>query len=160
MTPTTNRRTVDLALLAVAVAWGSSYPAAKDAVTGYGVFGFLAIRFGIAVLGLAFKAGTDDMREAPSLSIIPALEERGAPIAAFDQKSFEQARPSLPNTEFAHDARSALKDADAAIILTEWPEFSTLTPADFKSLMRQQVVFEANHDFTEVVREIVAATQA
>jgi len=96
----------------------------------------------IAVLGLAFKAGTDDMREAPSLSIIPALEERGAHIAAFDPKSFEQARPSLPNTEFAHDARSALKDADAAIILTEWPEFSTLTPADFKGLMKQQVVFD------------------
>lgn len=53
MTPTTNRRTVDLALLAVAVVWGSSYLAAKDAVTGDGVFGFLAIRFGLAVVGLA-----------------------------------------------------------------------------------------------------------
>lgn len=53
MTPTTNPRTVDLALLAVAVAWGSSYLAAKDAVTGDGVFGFLAIRFGLAVIGLA-----------------------------------------------------------------------------------------------------------
>lgn len=53
MTPTTNPRTVDLALLAVAVAWGSSYLAAKDAVTGDGVFGFLAIRFGLAVMGLA-----------------------------------------------------------------------------------------------------------
>lgn len=53
MTPTTNRRTVDLALLAVAVAWGSSYLAAKDAVTGDGVFGFLAVRFGLAVIGLA-----------------------------------------------------------------------------------------------------------
>ena len=51
--PTTNRRTVDLALLAVAVAWGSSYLAAKDAVTPDGVFGFLAIRFGLAVVGLA-----------------------------------------------------------------------------------------------------------
>ena len=53
MNPTTNRRTVDLALLAVAVAWGSSYLAAKDAVTPDGVFGFLAIRFGLAVVGLA-----------------------------------------------------------------------------------------------------------
>ncbi|OPX11364.1 DMT family transporter [Mycobacterium sp. AT1] len=53
MNPTTNQRTVDLALLAVAVAWGSSYLAAKDTVTGDGVFGFLAMRFGLAVAGLA-----------------------------------------------------------------------------------------------------------
>ncbi|MBG1232603.1 UDP-glucose dehydrogenase family protein [Aestuariivirga litoralis] len=102
----------------------------------------------IAILGLAFKAGTDDMREAPALSIIPALEARGAKIAAFDPKAFEQARPLLTETEFSKDVQSALHGADAALILTEWPEFRTLGPSDFKSTMRQPLVFDFRHTFS------------
>ena len=80
----------------------------------------------IAVLGLAFKPNTDDMREAPSLPLIGGLKERGASVVAFDPVAAEQARPLLEGVEFADDAYAAAEGADALVIVTEWDEFRAL----------------------------------
>ncbi|WP_271201956.1 UDP-glucose dehydrogenase family protein [Methylopila turkensis] len=96
----------------------------------------------IAVLGLAFKPNTDDMREAPSLAIVPALEKAGATVAAFDPEAMEQAKPLLPNVVYAEDAYSAIKDADALVILTEWDQFRALDLARVKSTLKSPVVVD------------------
>ncbi|MEI8144626.1 MAG: UDP-glucose/GDP-mannose dehydrogenase family protein [Alphaproteobacteria bacterium] len=88
----------------------------------------------IAVLGLAFKAGTDDMRSAPSLTILPGLVRLGARIVAYDPEAMDAARPLLPEPEvtMAGSAMDAARGADLAVILTEWPEFASM---DFESLV-------------------------
>jgi len=80
----------------------------------------------ICVLGLAFKPDTDDVREAPSLSVIPVLQEAGAKVAAFDPVAMEEAAKRLQNVEWCKDSYSAAKDADAIVVLTEWNEFRML----------------------------------
>src|SRR5881628_859099 len=77
----------------------------------------------IAILGLAFKPNTDDMREAPSIPIVKALVERGAAVAAFDPVARDQAEKILGGIEFAEDAYGAADGADALVIVTEWDEF-------------------------------------
>ena len=80
----------------------------------------------IAVLGLAFKPNTDDMRDAPSLTIIPRLQDKGAHIRAYDPESMEEASHLLENITYTSDAYECLKEADALVILTEWDEFRAL----------------------------------
>jgi UDPglucose 6-dehydrogenase len=80
----------------------------------------------VAVLGLAFKPNTDDMRDAPSLPLIAGLKERGAKVVAFDPVATEQARPLLGDIDFADDAYAAAEGADAVVIVTEWDEFRAL----------------------------------
>ena len=80
----------------------------------------------IAILGLAFKPNTDDMREAPSIPIVNALVERGAQVAAFDPVAREQAEKIFSGIEFARDAYEAADGADALVIVTEWDEFRAL----------------------------------
>ncbi len=80
----------------------------------------------VAVLGLAFKPNTDDMRDAPSLAIIPALQEMGATIRAFDPESIGEARRHFEDVTYADDAYDTLRGADLAVILTEWNEFRAL----------------------------------
>jgi UDPglucose 6-dehydrogenase len=87
----------------------------------------------IGVLGLAFKPNTDDMREAPSIPLIQGLIERGADIRAYDPVARHQAEVLLDGVEFADDAESAAKDADALVIVTEWDEFRAL---DLETLAR------------------------
>src|SRR5689334_17758361 len=77
----------------------------------------------IAVLGLAFKPNTDDMRDAPSIPLVNALIDRGATVAAFDPVAREQAEKLFDKVEFAPSAYAAAKDADALVIVTEWDEF-------------------------------------
>ena len=97
-------------------------------------------RFG--VLGLAFKAGTDDMRDAPSLTILPALLEEGAEIVAYDPAAEVQARALLPGVAFAADVAAAVAGADAALILTEWNVFRTLSWRRLVPTMRQPLVID------------------
>ena len=86
------------------------------------VFGDLG-GVGIAVLGLTFKPGTDDLREAPSLDLISALVAEGAHVSAYDPVAVEQARSLLPATvDLRNDAKQALDAAQAAVLVTEWPE--------------------------------------
>ncbi|MFD1331173.1 UDP-glucose dehydrogenase family protein [Methylopila musalis] len=96
----------------------------------------------IGVLGLAFKPNTDDMREAPSLAIIPALEAAGAKVKAFDPESVAQAKPHLPNVDYVADAYAAVDGADALVILTEWDQFRALDLARVKSLLKTPIVVD------------------
>ncbi len=80
----------------------------------------------IAALGIAFKAGTDDTRDAPALTILPLLQKAGATIKAYDPEAIEQAKSRMPTIIYCDNKGAALKGADAALILTEWPEFKDL----------------------------------
>lgn len=90
----------------------------------------------IAVLGLAFKPETDDMRESPALDIVTSLAAAGASITAYDPAAMEEARPLLPDSVlYVASAQDCLKGADCAVMVTEWNEFRALTPQIFKQLM-------------------------
>lgn len=95
----------------------------------------------IAILGLAFKDGTDDIREAPSLDIIRVLLERGASVRAYDPEATENVKKIYPNVIYKNDPAAAIEGADACLILTEWDEFRKLEDKDF-ALMKQRVIIE------------------
>jgi UDPglucose 6-dehydrogenase len=80
----------------------------------------------VAVLGLTFKPNTDDMRDAPSLSVIAALQDAGATVKAYDPEGVEQAKPMLTGVEFCPSPYVAAQGADALVIVTEWDEFRAL----------------------------------
>ncbi|MBB5765607.1 UDP-glucose 6-dehydrogenase [Methylorubrum rhodesianum] len=80
----------------------------------------------VALLGLTFKPDTDDMRDAPSLSIIAGLQDAGAQIVAYDPEGMEQARPLLQGVAYAEDAYACAEGADALVIVTEWSAFRAL----------------------------------
>ena len=96
----------------------------------------------IAVLGLAFKPNTDDMREAPSIPLIEGLVERGAEVAAYDPVATRQAEQVLSGIEFAEDAYSAADGADALVIVTEWDEFRALDLDKIAASMRGKVLVD------------------
>ncbi len=95
----------------------------------------------IGVLGLTFKPNTDDMRDAPSLEIVPALQALGAKIQAYDPEAHE-ARQLLPGVEFKSGPYEAVEGADCAVILTEWDEFRALDLDRVRSLMRRPLVVD------------------
>ena len=102
----------------------------------------------IAVLGLAFKPETDDMRDAPSLPLILGLVSRGATIQAYDPEAMAAARPLLPaGVQLMPDAARALTGADALVLITEWNEFRALAPARLKELMRGEVIVDLRNVF-------------
>ena len=109
----------------------------------------------IAVLGVAFKPNTDDMREAPSLNIIPALQEAGATIRAYDPEAMEEAKPLIPNVEWANGAYEAMVNADALVILTEWDEFRMLDFKEMKSRLKKPIMVDLRnvYDPVEMMRE-------
>ena len=74
----------------------------------------------VALLGLTFKPNTDDMRDAPSISIVQALEDAGASVRGYDPEGTEQARPLMPNVAFAESPYAAADGADAVVLVTEW----------------------------------------
>ena len=96
----------------------------------------------IAVLGLTFKPNTDDMRESPSLSILPLLAEAGATIRTFDPEGMAEARKLLPDLVYCADAYEAIEGADALVLLTEWNEFRALDLARVRILLRSPVVVD------------------
>ncbi len=96
----------------------------------------------IAVLGLTFKPNTDDMREAPSLEIVPALQAAGAEIKAYDPIVPSVARQLLPGVELCSDAYEAMRGADALVILTEWDEFRALDLDQVKALLDRPVLID------------------
>jgi UDPglucose 6-dehydrogenase len=97
----------------------------------------------IAVLGLAFKPETDDMREAPALPLIGGLLDEGAKVVGFDPVAMEVAKGVLPTgMEFAPDTAAAVTGADALILVTEWNEFRALAPDRLRQLMRGRVVVD------------------
>ena len=97
----------------------------------------------VAVLGLSFKPETDDMRDSPSLDILPALFDAGALVRAYDPKAMEEARTMLPDTTiFTDSAAACLEGADVAVVVTEWNEFRALTPAHYLDAMRGSVLVD------------------
>ncbi|MEZ5850620.1 MAG: UDP-glucose/GDP-mannose dehydrogenase family protein [Hyphomicrobiaceae bacterium] len=96
----------------------------------------------IAVLGLAFKPNTDDMREAPSLSIITALQDAGATVRGFDPESMEQARPLLPDVKLCATAYECIDGADALVIVTEWNAFRALDMRRVKGLLKTPIIVD------------------
>ena len=98
----------------------------------------------IALLGLAFKKDTDDIREAASLRVIRLLLKRGAEVIAYDPLAIPNAREQLGETvEFAKDEQSALKGADCCIVMTEWSQFGKLQAKDYLALMRTPNLVDA-----------------
>ena len=102
----------------------------------------------IAVLGLAFKPNTDDMRNAPSIDIINALIKEEAEVVAYDPKAMDKASEVIENIKFATGPYEAIKDADAILILTEWEEFRNLNIQKVKSLLRTPVVIDGRNIFS------------
>lgn len=101
----------------------------------------------IAVLGLAFKGGTDDIRESPAVEIVRQLIHEGAGIAAFDPAAMDRARNEFPlgSLEFAIGPYEAIADADALLILTDWPEFGALDLNRVRRLLRSPLVFDGRN---------------
>src|SRR5579864_8906462 len=96
----------------------------------------------LAVLGLTFKPNTDDMRESPSLAILPALREAGAVVRAFDPEGMREARRLMPELDYCEDAYAAMEGADALVLITEWNAFRALDLARVKELLRRPVVID------------------
>jgi UDPglucose 6-dehydrogenase len=96
----------------------------------------------IAVLGLAFKPNTDDMREAPSLVLVPALQKAGAVIRAHDPQGMEQAKALLPGITLCISPYEAAAGADALVILTEWDAYRALDFDQIRKALKQPVVVD------------------
>ncbi len=96
----------------------------------------------IAVLGVSFKPNTNDLREAPALTIIPALQKEGATIRAFDPAALEEAAKLLPGMIACNDAYHAAEQADALVLMTEWNEFRDLEFAKLKTVVRQPLLLD------------------
>lgn len=101
----------------------------------------------IAILGVTFKPNTDDMRDAPSLVIIPMLQERGAIVRAFDPEGRKQAEPLLPNVVWCENTLDALEGADVLTVVTEWNEFRALDLADAKKRMAGNAIVDLRNIF-------------
>ena len=101
----------------------------------------------IGVLGLTFKPNTDDMRDAPSLDIVPALQAAGAEIVAFDPEGMTEAGRLLSGVTFVKTAYDAAADADVLVVITEWHEFRGLDPRRIKKVMRQPRIVDLRNIF-------------
>lgn len=118
----------------------------------------------IAVLGLAFKPNTDDMRDAPSLTIIPRLQDKGAIIRAYDPEAMEEAKALLRDVTYMEGPYTCLEGADALVIITEWDEFRALDlrrvkaalsepdVIDLRNIYRPETMLNAGFNYTSVGR--------
>ena len=102
----------------------------------------------IAVLGVSFKPNTDDMREAPSLSFVPKLQEMGARITAYDPAAMDVAKPLLPDVVWKDGAYEAVSNADAMVIATEWNEFRALDLDKIAASMNMPVLIDLRNIYT------------
>ena len=99
----------------------------------------------VALLGLAFKPDTDDMREASSLVLAARLEGEGASVVAFDPVAQERGRELLPGVEMSASAMEAVEGADAAVLVTEWPEFAELDWAEVAKRMANRLLVDGRN---------------
>jgi UDPglucose 6-dehydrogenase len=102
----------------------------------------------IGILGLAFKPNTDDMRDAPSLDIIPALIDAGATIRAYDPESMDEAKTLLPNIDYCDGPYDAAQGAQALVIVTEWDQFRALDFARIKKSMAAPIMVDLRNIYT------------
>lgn len=96
----------------------------------------------ISILGLSFKPETDDMRDSPSLDIIPILKEKGFDISVFDPVAMDEAKKLLKNIEFSNNIEECLQDSDGLVILTEWNEFRSLSATRLKKVMKGNILID------------------
>ena len=96
----------------------------------------------ISILGLSFKPETDDMRDSPSLDIIPILKEKGFDISVFDPVAMDEAKKILKNIEFSNNIEECLQDSDGLVILTEWNEFRSLSATRLKKVMKGNILID------------------
>jgi UDPglucose 6-dehydrogenase len=96
----------------------------------------------IAILGLAFKPETDDMRDSPTITLIQGLQKEGALVRAYDPQAMENARTIFDGVTFCRDAYETAEGADALVIATEWNEFRALNLDRVKSLLRRPVIID------------------
>jgi len=99
----------------------------------------------VAILGLAFKPNTDDMRNAPAEKIIARLLAEGARIKAFDPKSMEKAKEMLPQIEYCESPYQAAEGAEALVIVTEWNEFKEMDLARIKDQLHQPIIIDGRN---------------
>ena len=109
----------------------------------------------IAVLGLTFKPNTDDMRESPSLDIVPALQRAGATVQAFDPAGMEEAKKVLQDVVWCAETYEAIAGSDAAVIVTEWNEFRSLDFARMKSTMKSPILVDLRNIYDS--EQVIAA---
>jgi len=102
----------------------------------------------IGILGLAFKPNTDDMRDAPSLDIIPALIEAGARIRAYDPESMDEAKTLLPDIDYCEGPYDVAQGAQALVIVTEWDQFRALDFARIKACMAAPIMVDLRNIYT------------
>jgi UDPglucose 6-dehydrogenase len=102
----------------------------------------------IGILGISFKPGTDDIRDAPSLVVIPELQARGAAVAAYDPAAMEAARGVLPGVDWKQGAQDVAAGADALVILTEWNAFRGLDLGHLAAIMRAPVLVDLRNIYT------------
>jgi UDPglucose 6-dehydrogenase len=108
----------------------------------------------IALLGLTFKPNTDDMRDAPSIAIVQALQDGGATVVAYDPEGIEQARKVLEGVDYARDPYSCAEGADALVLVTEWDAFRALDLKRLKRIMAAPVLVDLRNVYRpEEVRE-------
>ena len=118
----------------------------------------------IAVLGLAFKPNTDDMRDAPSLTIIPRLQDKGAVIQAYDPEAMNEAKALLKDVSYRDGPYPCIEGADALVIITEWDEFRALDMQrvkaaltapdviDLRNIYKPSAMQDAGFNYTSVGR--------
>jgi UDPglucose 6-dehydrogenase len=110
----------------------------------------------IAILGLAFKPETDDIREAPSIVIIEELYQKGAKIKAFDPQAMEEARGKLKHFKgimFCKNEYEAIEGADALVIIIEWNQFRRLDFARIKKMMKDNYIFDLRNIYSKDIIE-------
>jgi len=109
----------------------------------------------IAVLGLAFKPNTDDMRDAPSLTIIPRLQDKGATIRAYDPESMHEAKEQLTGVTYTENAYDCIKGANALVIITEWDQFRALDMTRVKNALADPNVIDLRNIYKpELMRSL------
>jgi UDPglucose 6-dehydrogenase len=112
----------------------------------------------VAVLGVTFKPNTDDMRDAPSLIIVPMLQEKGATVRAYDPQGQKHGASLLPGVTWTNSALAAAKDADVTVVLTEWNEFRALSLDTLKHTMRGSALVDLRNVFQPAEAEEAGLT--
>ena len=107
----------------------------------------------VGVLGVTFKPNTDDMREAPSLTIVPMLQARGARVRAYDPQASPKAETLLPRVEWCESALEAAQGADVIVVLTEWNEFRALDLKHLREVMLGNVLVDLRNAYPEALAE-------
>jgi UDPglucose 6-dehydrogenase len=102
----------------------------------------------VALLGLTFKPNTDDMRDAPSIAIVQALQDEGATVRAYDPEGIDQARQMMTNVEFAKNAYSCVEGASAVVIVTEWNEFRALDLKRLKASLAEPILVDLRNIYS------------